>query len=116
MSEAIKPCPNCGSDELYVLPANLGGQVECPDCELSGPVNTEKQSGLVAWNAMPRREDFHDELMELVKHTDLSSFPDPDVDANYIEGIRVGMKTANGLIEAVAAKYAPAQPEKEDKP
>lgn len=69
MSEAeqIKPCPNCERGGCYEKEYDSElNYVECPRCGCRGPVVRDKADAIPSWNSLPRREDFHAELMELV--------------------------------------------------
>ena len=82
-----KPCPNCGRDWITrVQGSTVGtlGDIVCEECGL-------RTKSLEQWDALPRREDFHAELMRMLK----DSFRGY-VDINYIKGF--------------ASRYAPREP------
>lgn len=51
MSEALKPCPWCKSDETRVEYFTCGSMVICDDCAACGPMT---EDGIERWNAAPR--------------------------------------------------------------
>jgi len=56
MSEALKPCPFCGSKHLRVKVGDFCCWVECDDCEAEGPFlilrgsKRIREKGIKAWN------------------------------------------------------------------
>lgn len=57
MSEELKPCPFCGSDDLLVVScAPLGWQVECADCYATGPAMGSQAETREAWNRRAETE------------------------------------------------------------
>lgn len=60
MSDDLKPCPFCGSDNTHVFPAQRGGYrfypfIRCMECYLDLPganddYSLEGKTAIVAWN------------------------------------------------------------------
>ena len=50
MSDALKPCPFCGSNEVHVVEAGPGNWVSCLDCDSDGPVVGTIEKAVAAWN------------------------------------------------------------------
>lgn len=56
MSE-LKPCPFCGSNDVWVLDVEPSGQmseyshVVCCDCNASGPMKSSDDAAEAAWNS-----------------------------------------------------------------
>lgn len=51
--EQIKPCPFCGSENLFVGWC----YVTCNNCHTAGPFAANKEEAVNLWNAAPRKED-----------------------------------------------------------
>ena len=52
----IKPCPFCGSKDLYVRD-NSGHYVACKNCDAYGPYGKEDEEAIERWNSAPRKGD-----------------------------------------------------------
>lgn len=52
----IKPCPFCGSKDLYVRD-NSGHYVACKNCDAYGPYGKDDEEAIRLWNHAPRKED-----------------------------------------------------------
>ena len=52
----IKPCPFCGSKDLYVRD-NSGHYVACKNCDAYGPYGKDDEEAIKRWNSAPRKED-----------------------------------------------------------
>lgn len=52
----IKPCPFCGSEDLYVRD-NSGHYVACKNCDAYGPYGKDDEEAIQLWNLAPRVED-----------------------------------------------------------
>lgn len=56
MSEELKPCPFCGSKEVYRGTFALGPNmpwnfnIKCMDCFAEGPICDTEQEAISAWN------------------------------------------------------------------
>jgi len=63
-NEKIRPCPSCESNKIerYMFNDLIYGL--CMDCRLAGP--HEDGWSLDKWNAMPRQEDFCEDLRRLI--------------------------------------------------
>ena len=46
----LKPCPFCGSENLYVHTNIEESDVFCPECETNGPVHNSDAEAIAAWN------------------------------------------------------------------
>lgn len=59
MSEELKPCPACGSDDVTVV-CDSGSTfaVLCVSCVMRGPRYEDPQDAVEAWNALPRKLRF----------------------------------------------------------
>jgi Lar family restriction alleviation protein len=55
MSEEIKPCPFCGSDNTRPLNGSLVTRVVCGACVALGPQAKTVEAAIALWNAAPRR-------------------------------------------------------------
>jgi len=87
----IKPCPNCDtavSKEIYYSHYTA---VQCQFCKF--------KASLYFWQALPRRAEFHAELVEVVELWD-------DYDQNDPWPVALGER-----LRGLAKKYAPAKPE-----
>lgn len=84
--EMIKTCPNCGGDEFVEVYQITQTAVRCLSCRF--------KVSLYFWDALPRREEFYEELMKISEVLD-------DGDRN---GARFMLKT-------LADKLQPAKPE-----
>ena len=100
--QEIKPCPNCRSDDTEVIGDNRRLCYECGFC-------CHDQY----WNALPRREDFHTELMDYAVKIEERAYnavyhkqPGPPVN-----GYLLLLEVVDELVQW-AKKYAPAKPEK----
>ena len=57
MSEEIKPCPFCGSEDVEVFP-NYGRYfAACCDCGSEGPNKERKEEAIRKWNQRPYEYD-----------------------------------------------------------
>lgn len=52
----IKPCPFCGSKDLYVRD-NSGHYVACKNCDAYGPYGKDDEEAIQLWNLAPRVGD-----------------------------------------------------------
>lgn len=52
----IKPCPFCGSKDLYVRD-NSGHYVACKNCDAYGPYSKDDEEAIQLWNLAPRLGD-----------------------------------------------------------
>lgn len=52
----IKPCPFCGSKDLYVRD-NSGHYVACKNCDAYGPYSKDDEEAIQLWNLAPRVGD-----------------------------------------------------------
>ncbi len=96
MMEEGKLCPFCVDDELRQF--DDGSGVLCINCGMVGPsIGTDPVD---AWNALPRREDFHAELMKIIELVVESSVYQFDKSTVLCE------------LRHFASKYTPAQPDK----
>ena len=50
MTEALKPCPFCGSDDVEALDMEGKHYVVCYDCALEGPFHKSRAAVIAAWN------------------------------------------------------------------
>lgn len=51
MSEELKSCPFCGSDDLYIPhPEHVFAWILCNACDTEGPVKNTKEEAITAWN------------------------------------------------------------------
>ena len=74
-TEEIKSCPACSNKETMIVSEHgffMPGPfsrywVECRNCRARGPKRQAITTAIVAYNAMPRREDFYTELMGMVE-------------------------------------------------
>ena len=51
----IKPCPFCGSENLYV--GSFGNYIKCKNCGTAGPDGSTLNEAFDKWNASPRKGD-----------------------------------------------------------
>lgn len=55
MEYELKPCPYCGSVDVYISSAAFGRHyVLCRVCLMRGPEMTNMDSAKMAWNGLPR--------------------------------------------------------------
>lgn len=99
--QEIKPCPNCGGEDIR--PDNHQCNVEiawwlyCGTCELCGPeAPSTPEAAIETWNALPRREEFYAELVEIMESSD-----DGDYTATRFK------------LKKLLEKYAPDEPSPE---
>lgn len=72
-TEEIKTCPNPGCNKSSIIRCNMRTYkisktdfaVSCYGCCCRGPFLYTEADAIAAWNAMPRREEIHAELMAL---------------------------------------------------
>lgn len=50
MTDALKPCPFCGSDDVEALDMEGKHYVVCYDCALEGPFHKSRAAVIAAWN------------------------------------------------------------------
>lgn len=50
MTEELKPCPFCGSDDVEALDMEGKHYVACYDCALEGPFHDSRAEAVAAWN------------------------------------------------------------------
>ena len=50
MTDALKPCPFCGSDDAEALDMEGKHYVVCYDCALEGPFHKSRAAVIAAWN------------------------------------------------------------------
>ena len=50
MTDALKPCPFCGSDDVEALDMEGKHYVVCYDCALEGPLHESRAAVVAAWN------------------------------------------------------------------
>ena len=62
-----RPCPACGGTILKLKRGSFD-QVRCVRCDVAGPMfDGHPESALSDWDALPRRSDNGDHLLEVVK-------------------------------------------------
>ena len=69
----IKPCPNCESDKIQSAKGRGVYLIWCNDCHMHGTWVSRpagKAEVVALWNALPRREDFYTELLEVSEFFD----------------------------------------------
>jgi hypothetical protein len=73
MSEELKPCPFCHSDNVFHLESRLPGYdkylyfVNCASCDANGPTNKESvEQAIYDWNAWAKPIGKSEELPEWV--------------------------------------------------
>ena len=68
---AIECCPSCGWAGMQAAHDQAGAydiepwSIDCPGCQMSGPRCATEEAAIVAWNALPRREEFHSRLVKM---------------------------------------------------
>ena len=50
MTDALKPCPFCGSDDVEALDMEGKHYAVCYDCALEGPFHKSRAAVIAAWN------------------------------------------------------------------
>ena len=50
MTDALKSCPFCGSDDVEALDMEGKHYVVCYDCALEGPFHKSRAAVIAAWN------------------------------------------------------------------
>ena len=110
MSDAteIKSCPSCGGDPKVIDKVIVW--VTCSMCSLAGPYsNTTTRDAIGKWNALPRREEFYAELIDLSCFVETA---DDEHTEEYQRGRRQAFREARKATMDVAAKYASTKPKK----
>ena len=91
VTEEIKPCPHCGGSHVRIDDDQpYGWRIICESCHLQIPYYGPSSNSLKRYNAMPRREEIHVKLLELV--------------AGSVAGW-----ICEGVIKKLAAKYKPEE-------
>lgn len=83
----IKPCPFCGSEDLYVRD-NSGHYVACKNCDAYGPYGKDDEEAIQLWNLAPRKDDVKMEkncgnCVHISKEVDGKVYCTQDLDADY---------------------------------
>lgn len=71
MTDALKSCPFCGSDDVEALDMEGKHYVVCYDCALEGPFHKSRAAVIAAWNtraalaapAVPPQKPLHIEAL-----------------------------------------------------
>jgi len=71
VTDALKPCPFCGSDGVEALDMEGKHYVVCYDCALEGPFHKSRAAVIAAWNtraalaapAVPPQKPLHIEAL-----------------------------------------------------
>ena len=92
MSEELKSCPNCGGRGNLIFGPN-DSRIHCFPCGI--------RTKLSVWDSLPRREEFHAELVKLVDY----SSPE---EGGYSD-IGDLVKALHFQLLDLASKYAPSQ-------
>lgn len=59
MGSDLKPCPSCGTDDVYSEDSIYSGKhvwfVNCTECGMTGPISDECEKAFTSWNTLPRK-------------------------------------------------------------
>ena len=63
----LKPCPHCGSTDLQVCWNSVyeDHYVRCYNCRMQGPEIYGREAASEAWNNLPRKLEWSDEIKEV---------------------------------------------------
>lgn len=84
----LKPCPFCGSDNVFLIDIAYGGGithlVKCANCETYGPRwNKSDEEGIKAWNKRPQ---------------EAPDYPEYDPVSLFLQGYNRGMNDSSDLL------------------